>query len=117
SLMNGKFATGGKLSSDPGTIHLGLVLAGSPATLTMNNALLTATSDGSTAPLMSSGATPGHLASEHDVAGLKTFQSLSGGKLCGDITAASLQLVKLPASFDGQCDEGYSVANANTLLD
>jgi len=25
--------------------------------------------------------------------------------------------VKLPASFDGQCDEGYSVAGNNSLLD
>ncbi len=116
ALMNGKFVSG-HLSSDPGTIQLSLVLAGSVAVLTVKNALLTATSDASAALTMSSGATPGHLASENDLPALKTFKSLSGGKLCGDITAASLAQVKLPASFDGQCDEGYSVANNNSLLD
>ena len=116
SLMNGKF-NGGKLSSDPGTIQLGLILAGSPATLTMKNTALTATSDAATAPKMSSGATPGHLASENDDPALKTFPSLSGGKICGDITAGSLAAVKLPMAFDGQCNEGYSVADNNTLLD
>ena len=116
SLMNGKFVAG-NLSSDPGTVHLGLVLAGSPATLTMKNAVLTATSDAATALTVSSGATPGHLASENDLSTLKTFKSLSGGKLCGDITASSLALVKLPTAFDGQCDEGYSTANNSTLLD
>ena len=34
--------------------------------------------------------TPGHLASEHLDPALKSFDSLSGGKLCGDITARSL---------------------------
>ncbi|MGZ3443359.1 MAG: DUF4215 domain-containing protein, partial [Polyangia bacterium] len=116
SLMNGKFVSG-HLSSDPGTIQLSLVLAGSVAVLTVKNALLTATSDASAALTMSTAATPGHLASENDLPALKTFKSLSGGKLCGDITAASLAAVKLPASFDGQCDEGYSVANNNSLLD
>jgi cysteine-rich repeat protein len=116
SLMNGKFNSG-NLTSDPGTIELVLVLAGSPATLTMKNSKLTATSDASTAPTMSSGATPGHLASENVLSTLKSFKSLSGGKLCGDITGASLNAVKLPASFDGQCDEGYSVAGMNSLLD
>src|SRR5262249_7921169 len=59
----------------------------------------------------------GHLASENDDPNLKTFKSLSGGKLCGDITARSLQKVTLPMAFDGQCDEGYSVAGGNSLLD
>ncbi len=117
ALMNGKFATGGKLSSDPGTIQLGLILAGSTATLTMKNALLTATSDAATVPTTSTGAMPGHLASENDDPTIKTFKSLSGGKLCGDITAGSLAGVAMPMAFDGQCDEGYSVAGNNTLLD
>src|SRR6185369_5939309 len=116
ALMNGKFLTG-KLSSDPGTVLLTLLLGGSPATLTMKNTVLTATSDAASTPTSSSGATPGHLASENDDPAIKTFKSLSGGKLCGDITARSLQKVTLPMAFDGQCDEGYSVANNNSLLD
>ena len=56
ALMNGKFAAGGNLSSDPGTIQLSLVLAaGSVATLTMKNTLLTATSDASSVPTSSTG--------------------------------------------------------------
>ncbi len=120
SLMNGKFTAGGNLSSDPGTIQLTLVLAaGSAATLTMENTVLTAKSGASSAPTASSGATPGHLASENDLPTLDTFASLTAGKICGDVTAASLAQVTLPASFDGQCDVGYSsTANPpNTLLD
>jgi cysteine-rich repeat protein len=120
SLMNGKFTAGGNLSSDPGTINLTLVLAaGSSATLTMKNTVLTAKSGASSPPTMSSGATPGHLATENDLSTLKTFGSLTAGKICGDVTASSLAQVKLPASFDGQCDEGYSstATPVNTLLD
>ena len=115
SLMNGKFAAG-KLSSDPGTVNLGLVLAGSTATLTMKNTVLTATSNSATPLATSSGSSPGHLASENDAPTLKTFPSLSGGKICGDITAASLAAVKMPMAFDGQCNEGYTSAS-NSLLD
>ena len=120
SLLNGKFTTGGNLSSDPGTINLTLVLAaGSTAMLTMKNTVLTAKSEASSTPTASSGATPGHLASEHDLMTLKSFGSLTAGKICGDVTARSLSQVKLPASFDGQCDEGYSstATPVNTLLD
>jgi len=120
SLLNGKFTTGGNLSSDPGTINLTLVLAaGSTAVLTMENTVLTAKSGASSTPTASSGATPGHLASEHDLSTLKSFASLTAGKICGDVTAKSLSQVKLPASFDGQCDEGYSstATPVNTLLD
>src|SRR5262249_196562 len=104
SLMNGKFTAGGNLSSDAGTINLDLVLAGSTAELTMKNTVLTAVSGMVTAPGTSTGGTPGHLSSENILTGLKTFQTLSGGKICGDITAGSLYAVKLPMSFDGQCN-------------
>jgi cysteine-rich repeat protein len=120
SLMNGQFTSGGNLKSDPGTINLTLVLGtGSSATLTMKNTVLTAKSGASSAPTTSSGATPGHLASENDLSTLKSFASLTAGKLCGDVTAASLALVNLPASFDGQCTEGYAstASPPNTLLD
>ncbi len=117
SLMNGKFVAS-SLSSDPGTVNLGLVLAGSVATLTMKNTVLTAqnTSTAST-PTASTGATPGHLASEHELSTLKTFPSLTAGKICGDVTARSLSKVTLPMAFDGQCNEGYSSAGGNSLLD
>lgn len=120
ALMKGKFAAGGNLSSDPGTIQLTLVLAaGTTAVLTMENTVLTAKSGMSSAPTKSSGATPGHLSTENDLSTLNTFGSLTAGKICGDVTARSLSAVKLPASFDGQCTEGYSSMGAtpNSLLD
>jgi cysteine-rich repeat protein len=116
SLMNGKFAAGGNLSSDPGMVKLNLLLAGSPAIITMYNTKMTAKSGASTAPKTSTGATPGHLASEHLNPALTSFQTLTGGKLCGDITAGSLN-VGLPMALDGQCDEGYTIAGGSTLLD
>lgn len=116
ALMNGKF-NASSLTTDPGTIQLGLVLAGSVATLTMKNTVLTAKSTTATTPTASSGTTtPGHLASEHLLSTLKSFPSLSGGKICGDITAKSLAAVTLPMAFDGQCNEGYT-STGNTLLD
>ncbi|HEX9103663.1 MAG TPA: DUF4215 domain-containing protein, partial [Polyangia bacterium] len=120
ALMNGKFAAGGNLSSDPGTIQLTLVLGtGSSASLTMKNTVLTAKSGASSPPTKSSGATPGHLATENDLPTLNTFASLTAGQICGDVTAASLAQVNLPASFDGQCIEGYAstAVPPNTLLD
>jgi len=90
--------------------------SGSAATLTMKNTLLTGKSGASSTPTSSSGFMPGHVATENDLPTLKSFASLTAGKICGDVTAASLAQVKLPTSFDGQCNEGYSSAD-NTLLD
>jgi cysteine-rich repeat protein len=115
--LNANIASGGKLLSDPGTIQLGLILAGSVATLTMKNTILKATSDEATVPGTSTGATPGHLTSENIDPAIKTFKALKGGSICGDITAASLQAVKLSSMFDGLCNEGYTMANGNSLLD
>ncbi|MDB4967325.1 MAG: Multiple EGF-like-domain protein 3 precursor [Myxococcales bacterium] len=113
-LPNGAFASG-KFTAGPGTLTLNLVLAGSPAALTMYDARFSATSNAASAPLMSSGATPGHLASEHLDPALKSFAGLSGGKLCGNVSAASLKAVAAPMAIQTNCDEGYTAAN--TLLD
>jgi hypothetical protein len=115
SLPNGKFAAG-TLTAGPGTLQLKLLLAGSPATLTMYNASMSASSSTATTPTQSSGATPGHLATENDDPTLKTFPALSGGKLCGDVSARSLYNVVMPMSLQTNCDvEGYTASN--TLLD
>ena len=119
SLMNANIGSGGKLATDPhgGTVELNLVLAGSVATLTMKNTILKATSGMASSPTASTGATPGHLATENIDPMLKTFESMAGGTICGDITAASLQAVTLSSTFDGLCGEGYTMANGNSLLD
>lgn len=112
-LMNGKFAAG-TLTADKGTLTLTLILGGSVATLTMYNADITARSDmAATAPKSSTGATPGHLASEKLDPALQSFQVLSGGKLCGDVSAASLAQVAMPMSLQGAltCSQNYGAGN------
>jgi cysteine-rich repeat protein len=111
-LMNGKFAAS-KLTTDPGTAILGLVLAGSPASLTMYNTVMTAsvTAAATTPTVSSAGATPGHLASEHLDPTLKSFPSMTGGKLCGDISAGSLANVIMPDALITNCSEGYTTSN------
>ena len=99
---------------DSGTIIFA-AFSGKVATFTMENTVLSAKSTTATAPTVSSGTTPGHLASEHDVSGLKTFPTMTGGKICGNVTAASLR-VSVPTAFDGQCNEGYN-STSNSLLD
>ena len=114
-LTHAKFVKG-TLTADPGTLVLAVNLAGSPANLTMYDATLTATSDAATPLTPSSGTTPGHLESEHDAA-LTTFQSLSGGKLCGNISAASLEAVTMPSSLQGAFTCSQQFDGSNKLLD
>jgi cysteine-rich repeat protein len=112
-LMNGKFAAG-TLTADKGTLTLTVNLGGSAATLTMYNANVTARSDqAATTPKSSTGATPGHLASENLDPALQSFQVLSGGKLCGDVSAGSLAQVTMPMSLQGAltCTLGFGATN------
>jgi cysteine-rich repeat protein len=114
TLPNGKFAAG-KLTAGPGTLALDLVLGGSPASLTMYGATVAGSSSAASAPTQSaSGATPGHLTTENDGT-FKTFSSLAGGKLCGNISARSLYTVAAPMAVQTNCDEGFTASN--TLLD
>jgi cysteine-rich repeat protein len=109
----------------PGNISLYLLLQGSPADLSMWNASLVA-SLGANSPIeTSTGAPPGHLASEHDEALLTsktggTFATSTKGELCGNVTAQSLQTVPVPTSIatggSTACSQGYKVG-VNSLLD
>jgi cysteine-rich repeat protein len=113
SLMNGKFA-GSTLSADKGTVVLNVVIAGSPAVLTMYDSVISAqTVDAANAPTISSaGGTPGHLTTENILPSLKSFPTLSNGHLCGNITAASLAAVVMPSSLTGlTCFEGYTASD------
>jgi cysteine-rich repeat protein len=100
TMMNAKFVAG-TLSADPATLTLNVILAGSPAKLTMYNSRITAKSGASDAPIMSGGATPGHLASEHLDPALKSFKTASAGTMCGNISAASLASVPMPMALQG----------------
>ncbi|MGZ3441728.1 MAG: DUF4215 domain-containing protein, partial [Polyangia bacterium] len=112
SLMNAKFV-GSTLSADKGTLILNVVLGGSPGTLTMYDSVISAqTVDPANKPKTSSGATPGHLASENLLSTLKSFPTLSNGHLCGNITAGSLAAVTMPTSLQGlTCLEGYTASD------
>lgn len=76
-------------------------------------------------PLTSTGGTPGHLASEHLAPALVSFASTGerndngAGKLCGNVTAASLDQVPVPLDLQMggalACNQGYTASNS--LLD
>jgi hypothetical protein len=79
-----------------------------------------ATVDGASPPLTSSnGFPPGHLVSEGIDPGLQSFQSMSSGKLAGNISAASLAAALIPVELAGgglsACSQNYTMAN--TWLD
>jgi cysteine-rich repeat protein len=105
------------------SITLSLVLAGAAAHLTMTDVHLKAFTGSSSTPTASTGATPGHLASENLDPALTSFASSGGtsgtNKLCGNVTAESLSHVPAPPALiqggSNACIEGYT-AN-NSLLD
>jgi cysteine-rich repeat protein len=114
------------LNAGPGRLTLSIVLSGSPAKLSLWNVNLRA-AIGATAPLKTStGAPPGHLASENDKAGLSVFGNAGvgangpAGEICGNVSAQSLASVNVPTIIAKggtfQCTEGY-VQGTNSLLD
>jgi cysteine-rich repeat protein len=125
STITGTYASK-TLNAGPGSLDLELILSGSPAKLDMWNVILTAAIGPTNAPTVSTGSTPGHLASEHDAPGLTSFENAGvgasggGGELCGYITAQSLAGVAVPTTIakggSDACSANYS-PTANSLLD
>ncbi|MBK9266451.1 MAG: DUF4215 domain-containing protein [Polyangiaceae bacterium] len=119
------YVSASTLHAGPGNLTLAINFAGTPATLRMSGARLTASIGAVSTPLMSAGTTPGHLASENLDPALQTYASTGqpedtgAGKLCGNVGATSLDKVPIPADLasGGQlaCDQGYTVQNS--LLD
>ncbi|HSD89000.1 MAG TPA: DUF4215 domain-containing protein [Kofleriaceae bacterium] len=107
------------LNGGPAEIKITVSLAGVPATLDMLNAKLRGNIGATSTPLTSTGGTPGHLASEHLDPTLKSFATVTGGELCGDVTAQSLANVAAPSALVGcsliSCSQCYTASN--TLLD
>jgi cysteine-rich repeat protein len=124
SILNGSF-TNKVLSAGPGLLGMKVNLSGSPAALSLWNATIKVDTGAATAPTMSTGSSPGHLASENIVSGLTSFSTggVGGsgptGELCGNITAKSLSTVVTPplltVGASTQCDELYT--SNNSLLD
>ena len=106
-----------KLLNASGTMDLALTIAGSLAQLHLSNAKVRANIGNTSAPLMSSnGLTPGHLAGEHLDPILASFDTMSNGELCGNISSASLATVPAPATLiagggTNACSEGYTAQN------
>jgi cysteine-rich repeat protein len=108
-----------ELTGGPSDISISISLGGSPAVLNMLRARLRGNVGASSKPLTSTGGTPGHLAAEHLDPALVSFATVTGGKLCGDVTAKSLAAVPAPSALVGcgllNCSKCYTASN--TLLD
>jgi uncharacterized repeat protein (TIGR01451 family) len=105
------------LNAGPGTVRLVATLGGQPAALAISSTRLTAIAGDSSKPLESTnGLPPGHLPEENLPDSLTSFETMSSGKLAGDISARSLADVPIPASLVGlTCAEDYTTYN--TMLD
>jgi cysteine-rich repeat protein len=126
STMTGTY-TNKTLTAGPANLALKVNLSGSPAALQLWNAMIQVAVGSSSTPLTSTGGPPGHLASEHVVSTLTSFESggvgstgQPAGELCGNITAQSLSKVATPAilAVGGTipCDANYGTTT-NSLLD
>jgi cysteine-rich repeat protein len=117
--------TAGVLDAGPGNILAPNFLSSTPPVVSLSSVKIQLIPGASTAPLMSMGMSPGHLASENIDPALTSFQtasmpdSMGSGKMCADISAASLAQGAIPAQLlppsMTQCSEGYTAQNS--LLD
>lgn len=124
SLLNGSISSG-VLSAGPGSALLRLDFAGVQAAWSVSSLRLLVTGGASSTPLLSTGVSPGHLASEHLDPALQSFATAgqpvgtAGGSLCANVSAESLQQTPVPAGLVGcalgKCTQCYTAAN--TLLD
>ncbi len=107
------------LTAGPGTINLLLTLSAGPSAIKVTNSTIKGTIGATSKPTVSTGATPGHLATENVDPAILTFATMSGGQMCGNVSALSLSKVPAPAAITGggalNCAEKYTPANS--LLD
>lgn len=108
-----------KLSIPTGNLTIMVDLGGGALPLSLSAVKLTGTVGGVNAPKISSGSTPGHQASENLDPALQSFQSITGGQLCGNVSAYSLSKAPIPSTLATggslACNENY--ATTATLLD
>ena len=106
---------GGALRAS-GDLKLGVPLGNGPVQMSLTGVTLAATVGTPTKPTVSTGNTPGHLSSENLDPALTAIGSLTGGELCGNVSAASLASSPVPAALtSAHCSESYSTSS--TLLD
>jgi len=114
------------LSVAKGSLSLKITLAGAPAELRLVDSKLTVGTRLSNAPTLATGTNPpGHLAAEHLDPALRSFSAAgevtysangtpittNAGKLCGNVTAASLAQVPVPDAL-GTTDRAACLQNA-----
>jgi cysteine-rich repeat protein len=117
--------TSKNLSAGPGSVAVNLIIAGSNANLKLSNTKVQMKLNNTSKPKVSANnMTPGHVAAEHLDPALVSFESGGqksaggAGKLCGNVTAASLATVAVPAALlsgISKCGENYTAQNS--LLD
>ena len=115
STLPATFTTGVLAAS--GSLNLQLVLSGmTTSQLHMSAAQLSASTGAASVPT-EAGATmmsPGHLATEHLDPALTSFATMTGGSLCGNVSASSLASIPLTTSITGLCS---SYTTTDTFLD
>jgi len=115
------------LNAGPGTVRMNVTFAGSPAVLKLTETKLTVLIGAPNTPLASTtGNTPGHIAAENLDPSIQSFATAGqkttngAGKLCGNVSAASLAQVPIPAALAQgggftACQQNYPVTAS--LLD
>jgi cysteine-rich repeat protein len=109
----------GALRAGPGAISIYIGLGGDPTLYSVKNAVVRGATGNVNAPKTSAGTTPGHLAKEHLDPALKSFSTVSDGRLCGEVTAGSLGRTPVPEALRvggaNECNERYT--DRHTFLD
>jgi cysteine-rich repeat protein len=124
AMLTGTYA-GGAVDMT-GTLNLIMTIGGSLAVLHVSSGKIHAPVGAPpTVPLVSSGTTPGHLASEHLLPTLTGFPTMGGtsgaptAEMCGNVSANSLATTAVPAALqpggNTPCTEGYN--SNNRVLD
>jgi hypothetical protein len=117
AMLDGTISNGA-LAAGPGHLTISLSLGGAATRLSLSQVRLRATVGATSAPLV--GTSPrGHLVSEHLDPSLRSFETLTAGELCANVSAASLATAPVPATLvsggSTACSEGYTTSNS--LLD
>jgi cysteine-rich repeat protein len=112
AFLNGSIANRA-LTAGPGNMAFALALGADTATnVNLSNVRLKASIGPVSAP-------SNHLPTEHLDPTLKSFASMTGGQLCGNVSAASLAKLPVPDALmsggEVGCSEGYGATN--TMLD
>jgi cysteine-rich repeat protein len=110
-------AAGGVITAGPGRIDLPFSLLSAVQPLALAGARIRFTAAGLSTPAASlSSSPPGHLAGEHLLPSLQSFQAATGGELCGGMVAGSLAKLPIAPQLRSFCSGYAPAANFLDLL-